>query len=113
MSNAVFVIAEHIQGKFDDITFELLGKGKELAAQLGGELVAVLAHERRLPLEGRGRDGAPHDRRCRRRRARPLGQCAGRSRGAGRRLEAALRSLSASRSRVSSQAVRARQPRAP
>jgi len=43
MSNAVFVIAEHIQGKFDDITFELLGKGKELAAQLGGELVAVLA----------------------------------------------------------------------
>lgn len=42
MSNSVFVIAEHIQGKFDDITFELLGKGKELASQLGGELVAVL-----------------------------------------------------------------------
>jgi len=43
MSNNIFVIAEHIQGKFDDVTFELLGKGKELASQLGGELVAVLA----------------------------------------------------------------------
>lgn len=43
MSNSIFVIAEHIQGKFDDITFELLGKGKELATELGGELVAVLA----------------------------------------------------------------------
>lgn len=42
MSNQVFVITEHIKGKFDDITFEMLGKGKELAAGLGGELVAVL-----------------------------------------------------------------------
>jgi len=42
MSNQVFVIAEHIKGKFDDITFEMLGKGKEVAAGLGGELVAVL-----------------------------------------------------------------------
>ncbi|MEK6781818.1 MAG: electron transfer flavoprotein subunit alpha/FixB family protein [Bacteroidota bacterium] len=42
MSNHVFVIAEHIKGKFDDITFEMLGKGKELASSLGGELVAVL-----------------------------------------------------------------------
>lgn len=42
MSNQVFVITEHIKGKFDDITFEMLGKGKEVAAGLGGELVAVL-----------------------------------------------------------------------
>lgn len=42
MSNQVFVIAEHIKGKFDDITFEMLGKGKEVATGLGGELVAVL-----------------------------------------------------------------------
>jgi electron transfer flavoprotein alpha subunit len=43
MSNQVFVIAEHMQGKFDDVTFEMLGKGKEIASALGGELVAVLA----------------------------------------------------------------------
>lgn len=42
MSNQVFVIAEHMKGKFDDITFEMLGKGREIAAALGGELVAVL-----------------------------------------------------------------------
>jgi electron transfer flavoprotein alpha subunit len=42
MSNQIFVIAEHIKGKFDDITFEMLGKGKEVAAGLGAELVAVL-----------------------------------------------------------------------
>lgn len=42
MSNQVFVIAEHIKGNFDDITFEMLGKGKEVASALGGELVAVL-----------------------------------------------------------------------
>jgi len=42
MGNQVFVITEHIKGQFEDITFELLGKGKELAGNLGGELVAVL-----------------------------------------------------------------------
>lgn len=42
MNNQVFIIAEHIKGKFEDITFEMLGKGKEIAGQLGGELVAVL-----------------------------------------------------------------------
>lgn len=43
MSNQVFVITEHLSGKFDDITFELLGKAKEIAGALGGEVVAVLA----------------------------------------------------------------------
>jgi electron transfer flavoprotein alpha subunit len=43
MSNTVFIIAEQQQGKFDDITFEMLGKGRELASALGSEVVAVLA----------------------------------------------------------------------
>ncbi|MBS1544689.1 MAG: electron transfer flavoprotein subunit alpha/FixB family protein [Bacteroidetes bacterium] len=43
MSNNVYVVAEHIKGRFDDITFEMLGKGKEIAGALGGEVVAVLA----------------------------------------------------------------------
>ena len=43
MSNNVYVVVEHIKGKFDDITFEMLGKGKEIAGALGGEVVAVLA----------------------------------------------------------------------
>lgn len=38
----VFVITEHINGQFEDITFEMLGKGKEVASSTGGELVAVL-----------------------------------------------------------------------
>ena len=42
MSKQIFVIAEHMRGKVDDVTFEMLGKGKELAASTGGELVAVL-----------------------------------------------------------------------
>ena len=42
MSNNVYVIAEHLRGKLDDVTFEMLGKGKELAGALGAELVAVL-----------------------------------------------------------------------
>jgi electron transfer flavoprotein alpha subunit len=43
MSNTIFVIAEQQQGKFDDITFEMLGKGRELATALDSEVVAVLA----------------------------------------------------------------------
>lgn len=42
MSNDVFVFAEHLGGKIDDVTFELLGKGRELADAFGGHLVAVL-----------------------------------------------------------------------
>ena len=43
MSNQIFVIAEQLNGKFDDITFEMLGKAKEIAGAMGGEVVAVLA----------------------------------------------------------------------
>jgi electron transfer flavoprotein alpha subunit len=38
----VFVIVEQIKGEVDDVTYELLGKGAEIASSLGGELVAVL-----------------------------------------------------------------------
>ncbi len=42
MSNDIFVVAEHLKGNLDDVTFELLGKGRELADALGGSLVGVL-----------------------------------------------------------------------
>jgi electron transfer flavoprotein alpha subunit len=42
MSNNIFVIAEHLKGKVEDITYEMLGKAKELASSSGGEVVAVL-----------------------------------------------------------------------
>jgi electron transfer flavoprotein alpha subunit len=40
MSNDVFVIAEHMDGKFSDVSFEMVGKAKELASALGGQAVA-------------------------------------------------------------------------
>ncbi|MEK7327448.1 MAG: electron transfer flavoprotein subunit alpha/FixB family protein [Chloroflexota bacterium] len=42
MANDVFVLAEHLNGKLADITFEMAGKAKELAAAFGGKAVAVL-----------------------------------------------------------------------
>lgn len=42
MSNQIFVVVEHLKGEIEDITFEMLGKGKEIAGASGGELVAVL-----------------------------------------------------------------------
>lgn len=42
MSQDVLVVAEHGQGKLDDITFEMLGAGKALAAQTGGACVVAL-----------------------------------------------------------------------
>ena len=42
MSNQIFVIVEHLKGSIEDITFEMLGKGKEIAGSTGSELVAVL-----------------------------------------------------------------------
>ena len=38
----VLVVAEQLNGSLDDVTFELLGKGRELADSLGGSLQAVL-----------------------------------------------------------------------
>ncbi|MBI5301033.1 MAG: electron transfer flavoprotein subunit alpha/FixB family protein [Chloroflexi bacterium] len=42
MSNDVFVVVEHLKGKIGDITFEMLGKAREIADALGGKLNAVL-----------------------------------------------------------------------
>lgn len=42
MSQDIFVVAEHLKGKLAEVTFEMLGKGKELANTKGGNLVAVL-----------------------------------------------------------------------
>ena len=38
----IIVIVEHFKGNIEDITFEMLGKGKELAGATGGQLIAVL-----------------------------------------------------------------------
>jgi electron transfer flavoprotein alpha subunit len=38
----VFVIAEHLEGKLSDVTFELLGKARAIAPELGGRAVVVL-----------------------------------------------------------------------
>lgn len=42
MSNDVFVITEHFDGKVSDISYEMVGKAKELASELGGQAVAVI-----------------------------------------------------------------------
>lgn len=42
MGNDVLVVAEHLKGKLDDVTFEMLGMGKALAGELGGSLIAAL-----------------------------------------------------------------------
>ena len=50
MSNDILIVAEHIKGEFADVTFELLGKGRELASATGGTLCVALL--------GSGMDGA-------------------------------------------------------
>lgn len=42
MGQDVLVVAEHLQGKLDDTTFELLGLGRRLSGELGGELQVAL-----------------------------------------------------------------------
>jgi electron transfer flavoprotein alpha subunit len=42
MSNDILILAEHLNGKLADITFEMAGKGKQLAAAFGGKATAVL-----------------------------------------------------------------------
>lgn len=42
MDKGVLVVAEHFQGRLNDITFELLGKGRALAQALGVKLAVVL-----------------------------------------------------------------------
>jgi len=42
MSNDIFIITEHMDGKFSDVSFEMVGKAKELASAWGGQAVAVV-----------------------------------------------------------------------
>jgi len=42
MSNDVFVITDHLDGKFSDVSFEMIGKAKELASGFSGQTVAVV-----------------------------------------------------------------------
>lgn len=42
MSNDIFVITEHMEGKFSDVSFEMVGKAKELASAWGGQVIAVI-----------------------------------------------------------------------
>jgi electron transfer flavoprotein alpha subunit len=42
MSNDVFVITDQLDGKFSDVSFEIVGKAKELASTFGGQAVAVV-----------------------------------------------------------------------
>src|SRR3990172_11273040 len=42
MSNDIAVVIEHLEGKVSDISFEMLGKGRDLAKASGGRLVALL-----------------------------------------------------------------------
>ncbi len=42
MSKNVFVIAEQRDGKVQKVSFELIGKARELADDLGQDVVAVL-----------------------------------------------------------------------
>ncbi|HEU0293187.1 MAG TPA: electron transfer flavoprotein subunit alpha/FixB family protein [Anaerolineales bacterium] len=42
MSNDIFVIAEHMDGDLAEISYEMVGKAKEIAAAFGGQAVAVV-----------------------------------------------------------------------
>ena len=42
MSDDVFVMTDHMDGKFSDVSFEMVGKAKELASAFGGQAVAVV-----------------------------------------------------------------------
>ena len=42
MSRDVYVVVEHLEGKIADITFELLGRARDLARAAGGATVAVV-----------------------------------------------------------------------
>ncbi|NUQ36620.1 MAG: electron transfer flavoprotein subunit alpha/FixB family protein [Caldilineales bacterium] len=41
MSNDILVIAEHLDGRIADISFEMVGKARELAAALGGQVIVL------------------------------------------------------------------------
>lgn len=42
MSNDIFVVTEYLDGKFSDVSFEMVGKARELAAALNSQAVAIV-----------------------------------------------------------------------
>ena len=42
MTQNILVVTEHLKGEFADVTYELLGKGRELATSTGGTLTAAV-----------------------------------------------------------------------
>jgi len=42
MAGEIFVIVEHIKGKITDVTYELLGLGREISSKMGSPLKAVI-----------------------------------------------------------------------
>ena len=42
MTNDILVVTEHLDGKFSDVSFEMVGKAKGLATAFGGQAVAVV-----------------------------------------------------------------------
>jgi electron transfer flavoprotein alpha subunit len=42
MSNDIFVITEHMDGTFSDVSFEMVGKAKEMASAFGGQAIALV-----------------------------------------------------------------------
>jgi electron transfer flavoprotein alpha subunit len=42
MSNDILVLAEHLNNKVSDISFEMISKAKELAPKFGGKAIAIL-----------------------------------------------------------------------
>jgi electron transfer flavoprotein alpha subunit len=53
MSTGILVLAEHLKGTLADITFEMLGVGRQLAGTLGGSMHAVLIGRDVAGLAGR------------------------------------------------------------
>jgi electron transfer flavoprotein alpha subunit len=52
MSDDILVITEHMDGKVADISYEMVGKARELAAVLGGQVVAVMLGSSAADLAG-------------------------------------------------------------
>jgi electron transfer flavoprotein alpha subunit len=50
MSGKIYVLAEHQKGKVSDITYEMLGLGREIADKMGATLTAVLLGHNSRPL---------------------------------------------------------------
>jgi electron transfer flavoprotein alpha subunit len=53
MANAILVLAEQLRGELSDITFEMLGVGRQLANALGVPLYAALLGSEAAPLAGK------------------------------------------------------------